>query len=417
MASQAQARTSVQSLFQSLTAGAVDPVLASIEAYAADPRPEKVNLGVGMYYDENGEIPLMAAVREAEQIIAKAGTPWGYIPVEGVAAFRKGVTEQLFGTASPAVAAGRVAVLQTLGGTGAIKVGAELIAQMDPAATVAVSDPTWVNHPQLFGSAGLASVYYPYVDAATGRLDFDGMTAALKRLPEGAVVVLQACCHNPTGIDPTPEQWQALVDLMRRGGLLPFIDLAYQGFAEGLEVDALPVRLLAESDLPFFVALSFSKSFALYGERVGALAVVTPTAADAERLMASAKNIIRAIYSTPPSHGAALVATIFGDARLREMWKQELEGMRLRIVAMRHALVDRLKGDNGIPDPSFILAQRGLFSFSGLTPPEMRRLQRDHAIHAVENGRLCMAAVNTHNVDRVAEALRAVMRDARAGAA
>jgi aromatic-amino-acid transaminase len=397
------------SLFSDLPASALDPVLVSIEQFTADPRPEKVNLGVGMYYDAQGRVPLLRAVQTAADRVASQKTPYGYQPVEGTKPFRAGVERLLFGEQSHLIGDGRLATLQCLGGTGALRVGADLLNLLPTSGMIAVSDPSWVNHPVLFGAAGFEVVHYPYVDSATGGLALDAMIARLGELPRGTIVVLHGCCHNPTGVDIARDQWPAIADMLATRELIPFIDLAYQGFADGIDEDASPVRLLAEAGLPLFVALSFSKSFALYGERVGALCVVTSSEAQTRAIEGMAKNVIRAIYSTPPTHGAALVSQILNDVELGAVWRAELDEMRLRIKTMRQALVERIAAAGAPRDFSFMVEQRGLFSYSGLTAAQIDRLKVEHAIHAVRDGRLCMAALNEGNVDRVAQAIAAVL--------
>ena len=403
-------------LFDRIAPVPLDPVLVSIEQFVADQRPEKVNLGVGMYYDAEGRIPLLDSVRDAELDLIRRTQNWTYIMSEGLAALRRAAAALVFGAESDVVASGRVAAIHTLGGTGALRVGGELLAQLAPGASIALSTPSWANHPSVFAAAGLTLAKYPYYEPTTGGLDFVGMCAALRALKPGSVTVLHGCCHNPTGVDLTLAQWRELVELHREHGLIPFIDLAYQGFAEGIEEDAQGPRLFAESGLPLFVAVSFSKNFALYGERVGALLVVTRNPAEAERLVGQSKSVIRNLYSTPPTHGAALVADILGSAELSARWRTEVEAMRLRILSMRHALYERLAGDNSGPDFTPILKQRGLFSYTGLTPAQMTMLREAHAVHAVADGRICVAALNDGNVDRVAAAIRDVVARADAPA-
>ena len=400
------------SLFDRIAPVPLDPVLVSIEQFVADPRAEKVNLGVGMYYDAAGRIPMMAAVREAETLLQARIPHWGYGVSEGLKPLRIGAAGLVFGRNCQALLEDRIAVVQSLGGTGALRLGAELLAQLGPGAPVALSTPSWANHPSIFAATGLPLVHYPYYDAATGGLDAHGMWSAIAALPPGAVVVLHACCHNPTGVDLTREQWEDLAELLVERRLIPFIDLAYQGFAEGVEADAYGVRLLADRGLPLFVATSFSKSFALYGERVGALLVVTRSAAEADGLVDQAKSTVRNMYSTPPAHGAALVGEILASAELSGIWRDELDGMRLRIRTMRAALYERLKGSNALADFSYIVRQNGLFSYSGLSPMQVRQLRERHAIHAVGDGRICVAALNDGNVDRVAEAIKDVVASA-----
>ena len=395
-------------LFDRIPPTTLDPVLVSIERFARDPRPEKVNLGVGMYYDAAGRIPLLDSVRRAEETVLRTTPNWSYIMSEGLGGLGTGAAQLVFGAGSALAESGRVAAIQTLGGTGALRVGAELLAQLSPGASAAVGRPSWANHPTVFAAAGLPVVTTPYYDSATRGVDFEGLCAALRALPPGTVSVLHASCHNPTGADLTRAQWRDLAVLHRECGLIPFIDFAYQGFAEGIEADAYAPRLFAEAGLPLFVALSFSKNFSLYGERVGALLVVTRTADEAQMLVGQAKGVIRNLYSTPPTHGAALVSCILGSAELSAMWRAEVEAMRLRILAMRQALHDSLASGNAAATLP-VLSQHGLFSYTGLTSAQVDLLRERHAVHAVSDGRICVAALNEGNVARVAAALRDVV--------
>ncbi|MFT8243238.1 aromatic amino acid transaminase [Roseomonas sp. BN140053] len=398
------------SLFDALQPATQDPILLSFQDFMADPRAEKTNLGVGMYYDAQGRIPVMRAVAAAEEQVMQRQAPWGYLMSEGLPGLRAGAESLLFGDALAGSLRGRVATLQTLGGTGAIRLGAEVINRLQPGAVVAMSRPTWLNHPSTFQAAGLQVAEYPYYDRATGEVEWAAMREAVAAMPAGTVVLLHACCHNPTGADLSPGQWAELADLLAERRLVPFLDLAYGGFGDGLEADTAPVRLLAAKGLPLFVATSFSKSFALYGERVGALSVVAESAEQATMLTETMKSITRNIYSTPPTHGALLVATVLGDPVLRADWRAELESMRLRIVGTRQALLDRV-GRNSGHDFGFLTRQKGLFSYSGLSVAQMQRMKAEAAVHAVEDGRICMAAVNESNIDRVAAALRAVTQE------
>lgn len=397
--------TTQPSIFADIAATPMDPVLLSIEAFAADVREGKVNLGVGMYYDEAGRIPRLQVVQDAELLIARNPAPYGYLPVEGTSAFRWVVERLLFGADSACVTAGRVATFQALGGTGALRVGAEILRLLNTSGTVALSDPSWPNHPVLFGAAGFEVATYPYIDPAIGGLAFDRMLGALAAFAPGTVVLIQACCHNPTGVDLDRGQWLRLAEVLRERSLIPFLDLAYQGFADGIDEDAWPVRMLAESGMPLFVAISFSKSFALYGERVGALCVVTGNPGEARLVSGQAKNIIRAVYSTPPTHGAAIVSAVLGSAELSERWRGEVGEMRDRIKKMRQGLVDALKAKGSNADFSFMLRQRGLFSYSGLSAAQVDLMKSGHAVHAVRDGRLCMAALNRQNLPRVVDAI------------
>ncbi|GHH60317.1 MULTISPECIES: amino acid aminotransferase [Gammaproteobacteria] len=387
-----------------------DPILGLTEAYNADSRPNKVNLGVGIYYDENGRIPLLRSVYQIEQQLALDAKPRGYLPIDGLAAYDKATQQLLFGADSALLAAGRVATAQTIGGSGALRVGADLLKKLLPKATVAISNPSWENHRAVFGAAGFEVVDYTYFDAASHGLDFAGMLADLQKLEPGTVVLLHACCHNPTGADLTREQWQQVAGVLKERQLFPFVDIAYQGFDKGIAEDAYAVRLLGEAGIDsYVVASSYSKSFSLYGERVGALSVVAPTAADAKAVQSQIKRIIRTIYSSPSTHGAQLVAGVLTSAELRQVWEQELTEMRERIHALRAGLVQKL-ADLGAPEFAFIQQQAGMFSYSGLTKPQVDRLREEFAIYAVGSGRICVAALNQNNLEYVAQAVATVSK-------
>jgi aromatic-amino-acid transaminase len=387
-----------------------DPILGLTEAYNADTRPGKVNLGVGIYYDEQGRIPLLKAVRQVEEALAREGKPRGYIPIDGLAAYDKATQNLLFGAESPLLAAGRVATSQTIGGSGALRVGADLLKKVLPSAKIAISNPSWENHRVVFANAGFEVSDYAYYDAQSHGLDFPGMLADLGKLEPGTVVLLHACCHNPTGVDLSVEQWRQVVELVKERGLLPFIDIAYQGFDQGIDADAAAIRLFAESGIEsFVVASSYSKSFSLYGERVGALSVVGKDRDEALRVQSQVKRVIRANYSSPSTHGGSLVAGVLGSDELRAMWEQELAQMRTRIHAMRAGLVDRLTA-HGAPDFDFIQRQAGMFSYSGLTKAQVDRLREEYAIYAIGTGRICVAALNSGNLDKVAAAVAAVSK-------
>ncbi|WP_434026810.1 aromatic amino acid transaminase [[Pseudomonas] boreopolis] len=387
-----------------------DPILGLTEAYNADSRPNKVNLGVGIYYDENGRIPLLRSVYQIEQQLALDAKPRGYLPIDGLAAYDKATQQLLFGADSALLAAGRVATAQTIGGSGALRVGADLLKKLLPKATVAISNPSWENHRAVFGAAGFEVVDYTYFDAASHGLDFAGMLTDLQKLEPGTVVLLHACCHNPTGADLTREQWQQVAGLLKERQLFPFVDIAYQGFDKGIAEDAYAVRLLGEAGIDsYVVASSYSKSFSLYGERVGALSVVAPTAADAKAVQSQIKRIIRTIYSSPSTHGAQLVAGVLTSAELRQVWEQELTEMRERIHALRAGLVQKL-ADLGAPEFAFIQQQAGMFSYSGLTKPQVDRLREEFAIYAVGSGRICVAALNQNNLEYVAQAVATVSK-------
>ncbi|MDT3680264.1 MAG: amino acid aminotransferase [Burkholderiaceae bacterium] len=398
------------SMFSAVEMAPRDPILGLTEAFNADPRASKVNLGVGIYYDDNGRIPLLEAVRQAERARIDAAPARGYLPIEGFGAYNQAVQKLLFGADSPLLAAGRVATFEALGGTGALRVGADFLRRLYPQAGVWISNPSWENHRALFEAAGFAVQAYPYYDPATHGLRFDAMLEALRGLPAHSIVVLHACCHNPTGVDLNAAQWDAVVSVVRERGLVAFLDMAYQGFAEGIEADAMAVRKFADSGLSFFVSSSFSKSFSLYGERVGALSIVTADRDEAARVTSQVKRVIRTNYSNPPTHGAAIVAAVLSTPELRERWERELAGMRDRIRAMRTGLVQRLR-ENGVNrDFSFVERQRGMFSYSGLNPKQVERLRDEFGIYAVGTGRICLAALNSRNIDAVAKAMAGVIK-------
>ncbi len=397
------------SIFAAVEMAPRDPILGLNEAFNADARATKVNLGVGVYFDDNGKIPLLAAVKAAEDARLKAAPPRGYQPIEGPAAYNNAVQSLLLGKDSPLVANGQVVTAQALGGTGALKIGADYLKRLNPNAKVYISDPSWENHRALFESAGFVVENYTYYDATTRGVNFDGMKASLKAMAPGSVVVLHACCHNPTGADLSDAQWADVVELCKAGGLVPFLDMAYQGFAEGIEADAVAVRAFSASGLQFFASSSFSKNFSLYGERVGALSIVTASKEEAGRVMSQVKRVIRTNYSNPPIHGGALVAAVLASPELRAQWEQELAGMRDRIRAMRTGLVDAIKAAGVKQDFSFVVKQRGMFSYTGLTAAQVDVLRNDFGIYAVSTGRICLAALNTKNIGYVAEAIAKVL--------
>lgn len=386
-----------------------DPILGMTEAFNADTRTNKVNLGVGVYYDDNGKLPLLAAVREAEKTRLEAAPARGYLPIEGFGAYNQAVQQLLFGKDSPLLAAGRVATFEALGGTGGLKIGADFLKRLAPNAEVWISDPSWENHRALFEGAGFKVNAYPYYDSATHGVNFQGMLAALNAMPAGSIVVLHACCHNPTGVDLSVEQWKQVVEAVRSRGLVAFLDMAYQGFGDGIEEDAAALRLFADSGLPFFVSSSFSKSFSLYGERVGALSIVTLDRDETARVTSQVKRVIRTNYSNPPTHGAAIVAAVLSTPELRKLWEQELAGMRERIRQMRVQLVEKLKARGVKQDFSFVTTQRGMFSYSGLTSAQVDRLREEFGIYAIATGRICLAALNSRNIDAVADAIAKVV--------
>ncbi|MCC4117847.1 aspartate/tyrosine/aromatic aminotransferase [Aromatoleum toluclasticum] len=398
------------SIFAAVEMAPRDPILGLNEAFNADARTEKVNLGVGVYYDDNGKIPLLAAVKTAEKARLEAMPPRGYQPIEGPAAYNTAVQNLLFGRDSTLIANGQVVTVQALGGTGALKVGADYLKRLLPGATVYISDPSWENHRALFESAGFPVENYPYYEPSTRGVKFAGMKAKLEQLAPGSVVVLHACCHNPTGADLTEAQWAEVVDACRERALVPFLDMAYQGFADGIEPDAVAVRLFSASGLQFFVSSSFSKSFSLYGERVGALSIVTAGKDESARVLSQVKRVIRTNYSNPPIHGGAVVAAVLNSSELRQMWEDELAGMRDRIRAMRTGLVESLKEAGVAQDFSFVIQQRGMFSYTGLSAAQVDQLRNDFGIYAVSTGRICLAALNSRNIGYVAKAIATVVK-------
>ena len=396
-------------LFSAVELAPRDPILGITEQFAADPSPHKVNLGVGMYYDENGKLPLLQCVAAAEQAMAEAHAARGYLPIDGIAEYDKAAQRLAFGEASPAVAEQRIATVQGLGGTGALKVPADFLKRLQPQARVLISDPSWENHRALFTQAGFEVATYPYYEPASHGVRFDAMLGALNALPAGTVVVLHACCHNPTGCDLTPEQWREVVASARARGWIPLLDMAYQGFGRGLDEDAAAARLFADAGIDCLVATSFSKNFSLYGERVGALSVVCATRDDAQRVLSQLKVLIRANYSNPPTHGAKAVAVVLADPALRTLWHQELARMRERIRSMRERLITKLREAGVQQDMSFIARQQGMFSYSGLSADQMRRLRSEFSVYGVDSGRICVAALNERNLDHVARAIASVM--------
>ncbi|MEW6690066.1 MAG: amino acid aminotransferase [Pseudomonadota bacterium] len=387
-----------------------DPILGVTEQFVADQNPNKVNLGVGVYYDDNGKVPLLECVRRAEEARARSGAPWTYLPIDGLAAYDRAVQELLFGPEFPPLKEKEIVTVQALGGTGGLKVGADFLRQLDPGATVWISAPSWENHRAIFEGAGFAVREYPYYDARTHGLDFSGMLGALRAMPAGSIAVLHSCCHNPTGVDLDQGQWQQVLEVVRARGIVPFLDLAYQGFADGVDADAYAPRLFASAMQPVFLSSSFSKSFSLYGERVGALTVVAGSADEAGRVLSQLKKVVRANYSNPPTHGGDIVARVLGTPELRQLWEKELGGMRERIKAMRKAFVEGIQKRAPGSDFSFVLKQRGLFSYSGLSKAQVERLRKEFSIYAIDSGRICVAALTSRNVDYVADAIAKVIR-------
>ncbi len=405
------------SLFAAVELAPRDPILGLNEQFNADPNPAKVNLGVGVYFDDNGKLPLLECVQAAEKMMMEAPKARGYLPIDGIAAYDKAAQALVFGADSAAVKAGRIATVQAVGGTGGLKVGADFLKRMgregaasSPVADakVLISDPSWENHRALFEGAGFAVEQYPYYDAAARGIDFDGMLAALDQAVAGTIIVLHACCHNPTGYDITLDQWERVIATVKSRRLVPFLDMAYQGFGEGIEEDGAVVRLFMAADLDFLVATSFSKSFSLYGERVGALSVVCKSKDESARVLSQLKRVIRTNYSNPPTHGAQVVALVLTTPALRTMWEGELAGMRVRIKQMRVALQAKLEAAGLKQDVSFITRQKGMFSYSGLSKPQMERLRIEFGIYGVDSGRICVAALNSKNIDATVVAIATV---------
>jgi len=386
-----------------------DPILGVTEAFNADPNPRKVNLGVGVYCNDQGKVPLLECVRRAEHALTDKGGPHVYLPIDGIAAYDRAVRNLVFGPDSDLVQAGRVVTVQALGGTGSLKIGADFLRRFAPGAQVWISDPSWENHRALFEGAGFAVSAYPYYSAPVHGLDFDGMITTLEKMPAGAIVVLHACCHNPTGVDPNDEQWGRIIEVVRARSLLPFLDIAYQGFAAGIDADGAIIRRFAATRGPLFVASSFSKSFSLYGERVGALSIVAADREEAARVLSQIKRVVRSNYSSPPTFGGQVVAMILETPELRSSWEREVGEMRDRIRDNRHALVERLAARAPNVKFDFVLRQRGMFSYSGLTASQVARLRSDFSIYAIDTGRICVAALNSANIDYVADAIASVL--------
>jgi len=386
-----------------------DPILTLNEDFQKDPRADKINLSIGIYFDDAGRLPVMAAVREAESaLLAKVG-PKPYLPMVGHGGYRQAVQNLLFGADHEAVKAGRIATIQSLGGSGALKVGADFLKRYFPASQVWVSDPTWDNHRAIFEGAGFQVNTYPYYDAATKGLKFDAMLAAIDALPAQSIVLLHACCHNPTGVDLNAAQWTQLIGVLKARQLLPFLDIAYQGFGDGIDEDAFALRALADAGVSCFVANSFSKSFSLYGERVGGLSVVCPDKAQAELVLGQLMSAVRRNYSSPPTHGALLVSGVLQSTELRQMWADELTAMRERIQVMRKRLYDGVVAKLPGRDVRYFIDQRGMFSYTGVSPEQADALRVEHGVYVLRSGRMCAAGLNANNVDRVATAFAAVL--------
>jgi aromatic-amino-acid transaminase len=397
------------SLFSTVELAPRDPILGMTEAFNADPNPAKVNLGVGVYFDEQGKLPILQCVLAAEKQMAEAPKPRGYLPIDGIAAYDRAVQELVFGAESAALRDGRIATVQTLGGTGGLKVGADFLKRLNPQSKVLISDPSWENHRALFLQAGFEVESYPYYDAATRGIRFDAMLAALQAATPGSVVVLHACCHNPSGYDLDAAQWAQVVQVLKARGLVPFLDMAYQGFGDGIVEDGAAVQMFLRAGMDFLVATSFSKSFSLYGERVGALSVLCESKDEAARVLSRLKVLIRGNYSNPPTHGAQVVSMVLTTPALRRLWEEELAGMRVRIKRMREALVQRLAEAGVKQDMGFILRQKGMFSYSGLSAGQMQRLRSEFGVYGIDSGRICVAALNERNIGPVAAAIAKVI--------
>lgn len=399
----------MNSLFESVELAPRDPILGLNEQFNADTRPGKVNLGVGVYYDDEGRLPLLKAVHKAEVARVEAAAPRGYLPIEGIGAYNSGAQRLLLGESSPLLDSGRVLTAQALGGTGALKIGADFLKWLKPNAKVVISDPSWENHRALFERAGFPVETYPYYDASTHGFNFQGMLDALNALPADTIVVLHACCHNPTGVDPSFDQWKQIAQVVKQRELVPFLDIAYQGFGDGLEEDAAVVRHFVDQDITMLVSSSFSKSFSLYGERVGALTLICSSSEESARVLSQLKRVIRTNYSNPPTHGGTIVSTVLNTPELYQLWTDELAVMRDRIRDMRIQLVEKLKAHGVEQNFDFVLAQRGMFSYSGLTKEQVDRLREEHGVYAVSSGRICVAALNSRNIDYVAQAIAGVL--------
>ena len=397
------------SLFSSVELAPRDPILGLNEQFAADTNPNKVNLGVGVYFDDEGKLPLLKCVQAAEKKLMDTPKPRGYLPIDGIAAYDDGVKTLVFGADSDVYKAGRIATVQGLGGTGALKIGADFLKHLNPGAKVLISDPSWENHRALFTQAGFEVGTYRYYDSATRKLNFDGMLADLKAAAPGTVIVLHACCHNPTGYDISAAQWDQVIATVKERQLTPFLDMAYQGFANTVAEDGAVVGKFVATGLDFLVSTSFSKSFSLYGERVGALSVVCASKEETAKVLSQLKIMIRTNYSNPPIHGGSVVAMVLQDPALRAQWDEELDGMRSRIKLMRTKLVEGLKAAGVKQDMSFITTQIGMFSYSGLSKDQMLRLRSEFGVYGTDTGRMCVAALNSKNIDYVCQAIAKVI--------
>ncbi|MBU0588359.1 MAG: aspartate/tyrosine/aromatic aminotransferase [Gammaproteobacteria bacterium] len=397
------------SMFSAVEMAPRDPILGLNEQFAADTNPNKVNLGVGVYFDDNGKLPLLQCVQAAEKAMMDKPTARGYLPIDGIAAYDAAVKSLVFGADSEPVKSGRVATVQGIGGTGGLKIGADFLKKLNPNAKLMISDPSWENHRALFTSAGFTVESYRYYDAAKRGINFDGMLADISAAPAGTIILLHACCHNPTGYDISAAEWDLVIATLKAKNLVPFLDMAYQGFGHGIQEDGAVIGKFVAAGLDFFVSTSFSKSFSLYGERVGALSVLCDSKDEAARVLSQLKIVIRTNYSNPPTHGGAVVAAVLGNPELRTLWEKELSEMRVRIKQMRQKLVDGLKAAGVKQDMSFITTQIGMFSYSGLSKDQMVRLRSEFGVYGTDTGRMCVAALNSKNIDYVCQAIAKVM--------
>nr|WP_215202927.1 amino acid aminotransferase [Escherichia coli] len=397
-------------VFQKVDAYAGDPILTLMERFKEDPRSDKVNLSIGLYYNEDGIIPQLKAVADAEaRLNAQPHGASLYLPMEGLNSYRHAIAPLLFGADHPVLQQQRVATIQTLGGSGALKVGADFLKRYFPESGVWVSDPTWENHVAIFAGAGFEVSTYPWYDEATNGVRFNDLLATLKTLPARSIVLLHPCCHNPTGADLTNDQWDSVIEILKARELIPFLDIAYQGFGAGMEEDAYAIRAIASAGLPALVSNSFSKIFSLYGERVGGLSVLCEDAEAAGRVLGQLKATVRRNYSSPPNFGAQVVAAVLNDEALKASWLVEVEEMRTRILAMRQELVKVLSTEMPERNFDYLLNQRGMFSYTGLRTAQVDRLREEFGVYLIASGRMCVAGLNAQNVHRVAKAFSAVM--------
>ena len=398
-------------MLENIDMAPADAILGLTEAFKADTNPEKINLGVGVYKDAGGATPILESVRRAEQLILDRQTTKSYLGIDGMPALGRCVRQLLFGDDSEWVDSGRAVSAQTPGGTGALRIAGDLIQRLAPQATVWLPDPTWANHKNVFTAAGLATASYPYYDAQAKALDFEAMVTALQKVPAGDVVLFHACCHNPTGMDPSAEQWATLAQVAAEAGFLSFFDFAYQGFGDGLDADAAGLRAFADAVTELMVSSSFSKNFGLYNQRIGALTYLGSDADISAKVLSHIKKVIRANYSNPPAHGAQIVTTILTEEDLRDLWRQEVADMRERINGMRRLFVQALAAKGVKRDFSFITTQRGMFSFSGLTKEQVHMLRDKYSIYIVDSGRINVAGMTSANMDRLCEAIADVLGD------